>query len=157
MIKYVKKDITTVSKGIVAHGCNCQGVMGAGVALAIRKKWPKAFESYVSMCQATADRSMLLGTALIVNVHASKPHHLFVANMFTQEYYGSGGQQYASPGAIATSLHAAVSFASAVGLPVYMPRIGCGLGGLAWERDVQPVVEAVLTEYPDVEIYICDL
>lgn len=31
---------------IIPHCCNDLGVMGAGVAFAIRKKWPKAFELY---------------------------------------------------------------------------------------------------------------
>ena len=28
--------------------------------------------------------------------------------------------------------------------PIYLPRLGCGLGGLNWEREVRPVVDSLL-------------
>ena len=31
----IKKDITTIEKGVIMHQVNCQDVMGAGVAKAI--------------------------------------------------------------------------------------------------------------------------
>ncbi len=40
MSKYVSGDIRCVSSGIIVHGCNAQGVMGSGVALALRTTWP---------------------------------------------------------------------------------------------------------------------
>lgn len=46
LVTYIVMDITTATRGIVVHGVNCQGVMGSGVALAIRTKWPQIFESY---------------------------------------------------------------------------------------------------------------
>ena len=36
MIQYKKGDLLSVTKGIIAHGCNAQGVMGSGVALQIK-------------------------------------------------------------------------------------------------------------------------
>jgi hypothetical protein len=41
-------------------------------------------------------------------------------------------------------------------LPLYMPRIGCGLGGLDWDKDVGPVLEH-LAEQLNVQVYVCDL
>jgi hypothetical protein len=29
---------------------------------------------------------------------------------------------------------------------ILIPRLGCGLGGLNWEREVRPVVDSILTE-----------
>ena len=50
MINYLTKDITTVDRGIIAHGCNCQGVMGSGVARFLRDKYPQIFPEYAKMC-----------------------------------------------------------------------------------------------------------
>src|SRR5271167_114181 len=49
-IKYLNKDITTVDEGIIAHGCNCQGVMGSGVARFLRDKYPQIFPYYQDLC-----------------------------------------------------------------------------------------------------------
>jgi len=42
-------------------------------------------------------------------------------------------------------------------LPIYMPRIGCGLGGLDWDTEVGPIVEKINELYPRVEVFVCDL
>lgn len=44
MINTVKLNLLDISHGIIAHGCNAQGVMGAGVAKQIKIKYPTAFE-----------------------------------------------------------------------------------------------------------------
>lgn len=48
-MKYIKKDITTVNWGIIAHGVNCRGRMSSGVAAAIRSKWPIVYDKYREM------------------------------------------------------------------------------------------------------------
>ena len=30
--------------------------------------------------------------------------------------------------------------------PIYLPKLGCGLGGLNWEREVRPVMDAILDD-----------
>lgn len=155
MINYIKQDITTVHQGVVAHGCNCQGVMGAGVALAIRMTWPKAYNLYTRLCQESKPED-LLGVGQVVQVASQSNPNLYVANLFTQLSYGSDGKQYASSQAIRDSLHEAFEFARQHELDIYMPKIGCGLGGLNWEVDVAPIVQSLSNEY-DVDVIVCDL
>ncbi len=38
-MKIINGNLLEVKKGIIAHQCNCKGVMGAGIALQIKKKW----------------------------------------------------------------------------------------------------------------------
>lgn len=40
-------DLLAVNTGCIIHGCNAQGVMGAGVALAFKNKYPAAYTRYV--------------------------------------------------------------------------------------------------------------
>src|ERR1017187_9856457 len=49
MIKYVKGDLLDATQNLIAHSCNMQGVMGSGVAKAIKDKYPSAFASYRSL------------------------------------------------------------------------------------------------------------
>jgi O-acetyl-ADP-ribose deacetylase (regulator of RNase III) len=163
-IEYITHNVVDTLEGVVAHGCNCQGVMGSGVALAIRKKWHYAYQRYQEMVAAHRKRHHphmggLLGLSLIVNVgddHLSPINSLFVANMFTQEYYGGDGRVYASVDAIEAALNATMVFCKGTNLPLYMPRIGCGLGGLDWDTQVGPIVEH-LQQTHDVQVYVCDL
>ena len=153
MITYEKMDITTVQRGLILHGVNCQGVMGSGVALAIRKKWSDVFPTYQKVCEAFNDPDTLLGMSHFVRVD----EELYVGNLFTQKFYGRDGKRYADPVAVAETLEEAINYAKTYNLPVYMPRIGCGLGGLDWMTDVLPVVERLANSNPEVNITVCDL
>lgn len=154
MINYLIKDITSVETGIVVHGCNAQGTMGAGVARAIRDKWPVAYKEYLELCRKAPKPQVLLGVSQIICV--SEEPKLFVANCFTQLYYGRQGK-YADTGAIASSLGQVYDFASSRQLTIYMPKIGCGLGGLDWDKDVKDIVESLALRYDPIEINILDI
>lgn len=123
--------------------------MGSGVALAIRNKWPQVYERYKIHCHPKHH-----GTADIIQIN----DELYVANCYTQHSYGRDGQRYADPEAIRSSLGQVFVFADMFNfLNVYGPRIGCGLGGLTFEKDVQPIFEELLGKYPNVILNICDL
>lgn len=148
-VNYINKDIITVTTGIVAHGVNCQGRMASGVAKAIRKKWPEVYDSYMSLPTGKA----MLGTCHIVNV--GEQDELFVANCYTQMFYGYGGGRYADPKALELALHGAFQWADFYHLPLYLPKIGAGLGGLDWETEVKPIIEDVASKWHRVDTYVC--
>lgn len=141
MIEYRKMDITTVEHGIIAHGVNCQRRMGSGVALAIRMKFPKAYYSYMDNLHPT------LGAVNFAPIDQD----LVVANCYTQDRYGRDGKVYASLSAIRNCLETIVYMRLDEGAPVYMPRIGCGLGGLKWE-DVERIIPQT-----DIKFIVCEL
>lgn len=155
-IDYLHLDITTITHGVIAHGCNCQGKMGAGVALAVRHKWPIAYHDYVEAIRIVGnDKERLLGKCQIVPVVETDWSRLYVANCFTQLYYGRQPKQYASVDAIRHSLTSAVNWATRFDIPMYMTRIGCSLGGLVWDTQVLPVVERIAQTH-STTIYVCD-
>lgn len=45
-IIYKKGNVLDTTDRYIVHGCNSRKVMGSGVALAIRQKYPKAYEDY---------------------------------------------------------------------------------------------------------------
>ena len=154
MIKYINKDITTVTRGVVAHGVNCQGVMGSGVALSIRQKWPVAYRDYKAYCDIfKAPKHHLLGMVQTVSVEPD----VVVANCFSQHKCGNDGQVYADIRAIKEALANVVDYARYMGLPLYFSKIGCGYGGLDWETDVEPILSKLCEEYDDVNIFVCDI
>lgn len=145
---YLEKDITTVqAPALIAHGVNCADAMGSGVARSIYMKWPTVKAMYHS------EGSMRLGDAQFVEVE----DNLIVANCFTQADYGRDGQRYAAPGAIKMALAAAAYEALDRGLKeVYIPRIGCGLGGLDWDEDVVPCLMEIEKHAP-MNFVVCDI
>jgi hypothetical protein len=44
---------------VVAHQVNCVGVMGSGVALAIRDKYPRVYTEYLEFCNKKMDHIMI--------------------------------------------------------------------------------------------------
>lgn len=147
-IKLIKGDITGVTRGVIPHGVNCQGVMGSGVAKALKEKWPEIYTQFLGAGKGP----QLLGKTQ--NSHVGPD--LWVMNCFTQEYYGRDGKRYASIEAIETALEQVFSFANRKELPVCMPKIGCGLGGLNWSREVLPLV-ARLSHKFDVLVYVYEI
>lgn len=147
MITVIEKDITTVTKGILAHGVNCQGAMGSGVALALKNKFPIIYVRYMN--HATGHDQ--LGAAELITVG----EELHVANCYTQEFYGPGDKRYASVEAIEESLRGVYTVAANLNLDVYLPKIGAGLGGLDWITDVVPIIEELNSQHENVDTYIC--
>ena len=147
-MKYINKDITTIDAGIIAHGVNCQGVMGAGVAKAIRDKWPIVYERYKGLPTGAG----MLGSAHMVNIVDST---LYVFNCYTQVFYGKNGR-FANADAIRKSLDEVFGWASAYFLTIYLPKIGAGLGGLDWKTEVEPIIKELETKYPTVNVAICE-
>lgn len=158
MITTIKQDITTATRGIIAHGVNCQGVMGSGVAGAIRRKWPAVFTEYKAYWDTILSPSEALGMVQVVEVDEG----LFVANCFSQLDYGNDGKQYASLEALTTALEGVFDYAHVYKLPIYLPKIGCGLGGLDWETEVKPVIMQLHDTYSMLPewgsaVFICEI
>lgn len=137
MIVMVQGDLLDVTKGTIVHGVNCQGIMGSGVALAIKKKYPIVFEKYrehvITTGMIASQQRILLGTLFAVPV----TEELTVINAFTQINYGATGK-HASYDAID---EAAERLARSIGMdvPIAMPKIGTGYGGLSWSV-VHPIL-----------------
>lgn len=151
MLIYQKQDITTVTHGIIGHGVNCQGVMGAGVALALCKKWPIVKSMYLSLTHCSRK---LLGQVQLVPIHEPD---LYVVNMFTQFDYGRHGK-YADVGSIESTITHLMHISNVHDLPIFIPKIGAGLGSLNWDTEVEPAIQDCIriNQYKK-DITICEL
>lgn len=140
-MQLIRGDITEVKRGIVCHQVNCQGVMGAGVALQIRNKFPKAYTDY-----KTAHRNglLILGNCIFSLVGED----LIIANLCGQNRYGRD-KQYTDYSALRKSLLQVRSMQDQTKLPVFIPgMMGCSLGGGDWPT-VKKLIELIV---PDANI-----
>jgi ADP-ribose 1''-phosphate phosphatase len=78
---YVTGDLFAAPQGsILVHACNTVGSWGAGIALAFRSKYPKAFQQYAAHCK---DNDDLIGSCFLI---PGEMHD--IACLFTSRAYG---------------------------------------------------------------------
>lgn len=158
MLHYKVGNLLDAPQICIAHQVNCQGVMGSGVAKAIKEKYPKAYEFYKGYCEIKSSKE-LLGTSQEVHCEIGKRT---VINLFGQEFYGYDGCCYTSYVALTTALDSAFKFIVRENnyyndpLEIAVPyKMGCDRGGGDWK-----VVSKILEELSDkygVNVYIYSL
>lgn len=90
MVEIKIDNILNATEDIIVHQVNHQGVMGAGLALQIKKKYPLNFQSYVDICNKDSwERIQGFGGVSFVFEDGK-----IIANMFGQRYFG---KQHLSP------------------------------------------------------------
>jgi len=141
-IQYVSGDLFANEHGAqaLAHGCNCKGSMGAGIAVGFRERYPAMYEEYRCRCKAIP-REFNPGEVFFWRAD-DRPS---VFNLATQEDYWRSRAAYE---AVEQTLVTMRSMADAEGVTsIAMSRIGTGYGGLSWKK-LRPIVERVFTDWP---------
>lgn len=135
MAKIINLNILNVKKGIVCHQVNCMGKMGAGIALAIRKKWPICYEEYKDLYR--------LNLLQLGKVFPSKvDNDLFIAHCCGQYYYGRKGK-FTNYLALKECFKTVEQFSKEMELKVFLPyKIGCSLAGGDWN-----IVKGLIDEF----------
>src|SRR5437764_1216235 len=119
----------------LAHGCNCQGSMGAGIATGFRDRYPEMFAEYRRRCKAQP-REFNLGDVFLWQAE-DRP---WVFNLGTQEGVWRARASYE---AIENALNKVRRLADRAGIKsIAVPRIGVGYGGLSWQK-VRAIIEKV--------------
>jgi O-acetyl-ADP-ribose deacetylase (regulator of RNase III) len=158
MLHYIKGDLLEVKNGILAHGVNCQGVMGSGVALGIRNKYPSVYEAYSrTALLGEYDPDCLLGTVQVVStlpdgVYDPKGDTVLVANIFTQNKYGKDGKRYLDYEALYVGFEKLYKRSVLYDLPLCIPKIGCGLAGGDWG-----VVSVMIEKAYPKDVYVYEI
>ena len=106
---------------VIAHGCNCHCVMGAGIARTIKITWPAAYRA--DLATKKGDRSKL-GTYSCATVDG-----LTIVNLYTQYNYTRDKVDVEYP-ALEESLKRLKEDFS--GQRIGLPMIGAGLAGGNW-------------------------
>jgi len=128
---------------------NCVGVMGKGVALEFKKRWPANFKEYKKLCDAKRLQPGQMFVFETSELFASDGPR-FLVNFPTKAHWRSKSQlSYVEDGldALAKSIkHYGIR-------SVAIPPLGCGNGGLDW-NDVKPLILSKLGALQDVKIVV---
>lgn len=145
MIKFTNGNMFETPADVRINTANCVGVMGAGVALAFKKKFPDMFKEYKKECSQG-------------NVRPGKPHvwtdyqfegNTIIINFPTKDHWRQPSKyEYIEDG-----LKWLRSFLQEKGkVSVTLPALGCGHGGLDWGK-VKELISNYLKDL-DADIFV---
>lgn len=143
MLTALSGDLFTSRAQTLVNAVNCVGVMGKGIALEFKKRYPAMFEDYVARCKLNRVRLgepylfRDLGGAMIINF-PTKGHWRSPSRLQDIDE----GLEYFVKHAVDWGVTS-----------VAFPPLGCGNGGLKW-AEVEPLIYRKLRGLPmEIEIY----
>ncbi len=128
----------------IVNTVNCVGVMGKGIALQFKKKWPANFKAYSEACKRNEVR---VGKMHVYDAGALATPK-YVINFPTKDHWrGKSKISFISEGLQdLTKIIDEYRIQS-----IAIPPLGCGNGGLDWDT-VKKLIESAFKDLPDVEI-----
>lgn len=150
MIEIVKGDLLKSNLPLIAHQTNCLGVMGGGIAKAIRNKWNSVYAQYVNYCKNFDYSKALLGKCQIC-ITGEAPTKL-VANLFGEYSFTESVAPYENRHTDYDALKLALinlrefckdEEITEIGIPY---KLGCGLAGGDWDGVVYPMIQEIFSD-----------
>jgi O-acetyl-ADP-ribose deacetylase (regulator of RNase III) len=146
---------------ILAHGVNCRGAFGAGIARQIAERWPEVRKAYMDKYWS---EGWHLGETQLVRL--PRPEYTqklvwnfngygIIANCATQLGYGYKLTQnvYVNYEAVERCLEQVFGWANFRKQLVVMPKIGAGLAGGDW-KVIEEILKEIHKKFPvKVEVY----
>jgi len=127
MIEFVsvRGDLLQSKDDVLVNAVNKVGVMGAGIALEFKNKFPDMFESY---------KKFYTGANFRQDCHVWKEDGTgqFIFNFVTKDHFIDKSNY----GLVEDSMDQLIQFIKSKRMikSISMPKVGCGLGGLSWTR-----------------------
>lgn len=133
-------------RSLLLHGCNIEGVMGAGIAYQVQRRYPDAFQVYEDHLNSGLKKEDYLGSFCIADISDD----LSIVNGFTQRLLRdkSGkpcGARVEYIEEILNSIDELSAFDKYDNF--FTVQVGCGLGGLNWNKDVKKLFEKTKREW----------
>ena len=126
----------------ILHGANCQRIMGAGFAKQVKDQLAPLF--YLDQYDSR-NATQRFGSYSAVVVGQVEDRIKIGVNLYTQ--FNPGAEFDIT--ALRNSLKAfrySIPVDKRVGFNLYLPKIGCGIGGGDW-KDVLPVIKKELADF----------
>lgn len=141
MIEYIKGNIFNSPAQVIVNTVNTVGVMGKGLALSFKKRYPKMFEAYKKACDK---HQLTIGKLMLYYA----PDHWIMMFPTKESWRNPSKLEYLEAG-----LNKFVTtYAEKKITSIAFPKLGCGNGELSW-ADVKPVMEKYFRPLP-ITVYI---
>ncbi|TWF41777.1 O-acetyl-ADP-ribose deacetylase (regulator of RNase III) [Chitinophaga polysaccharea] len=146
MVTYINEGDIFYIPGVnnYAHGCNCAGAIGKGIAVAFKEKFPKMYQEYKQLCR---NKQFTPGNVYMYNYGEG-----MVFNLGTQQSWTTKATIESVASAIGKMLLLAKENQAD---KIALPKIGAGLGKLNWES-VKQVIDKQAAAYPDIALFVVE-
>lgn len=133
-VRVLHGDIFRSSTQTLTNPINCRGVMGGGLALEFRNRFPVMYQDYVARCRRG---EVKVGRPYVWR----NPAEPSVLNFPTKDDWRDPSKlEYVEEGLRYLANH----YREMGVVSLAMPALGCGLGGLEWSK-VRPLMERELS------------
>lgn len=158
IIQYKKGDLLEYFHNgecdVIAHCCNCQGVMGSGIAAQIKEEYVGAYESYKEHEQHHG--GLELGTCSYADFGDSFEDVKTIVNLHAQNLYGYDGSRFVDYEALYETLRQTKEMMleygrHTLGVPY---KMACDRAGGDW-RIVEAMIR-VIFENTDIDILVVE-
>ena len=145
MIAYKTGDIFDEEADALVNSVNCVGVMGRGIALQFKKRYPENFKAYKSACDR---REVEPGRMFVFDTGRKSPR--FIVNFPAKRHWrGKSRIEDIEAGLVALSQEIRERGIESVA----MPALGSDLGKLNW-ADVKARIDDALGELAGVDVVV---
>ncbi len=145
MVEYVTGDLLTAEREALVNAVNCVGVMGRGVALAFKRRFPDNFKAYRAAC----DRGELQPGRMFVFETGELMPRLIINFPTKRDWRARSRLADIEAGLSALVAEIERHRIHSIALPV----LGCGLGGLEW-TEVKPRIDRALAGVADLDTLV---
>ncbi|TQS20988.1 macro domain-containing protein [Microbispora sp. KK1-11] len=146
MIILAQGDLLAAEVDALVNTVNCVGVMGKGIALQFKRRYPNVFLAYEKACRRG---DVEIGRMFVVPTEQLAGPR-FVINFPTKTHWRSPSRlEYIDAGL--ADLREVVRNYGLKSLAI--PPLGAGNGGLNW-NDVEPRIRTAFADMPDVVVHI---
>lgn len=143
MLKYYCGTVFNTKAKTLVNTVNCFGVMGAGIALEFKLRYPEMFKKYEEMC--------VNGEYKVGRPKLHKLDNIDILNFPTKNHWRAPSKmEWIEEGLEYFSNN----YKKASITSIAFPKLGTNNGGLEWEK-VKTVMEEYLSQLDDIEIIIC--
>ncbi|QAV24790.1 macro domain-containing protein [Proteus hauseri] len=151
MIELTRGDLLKANTEAIVNAVNCVGVMGRGIALQFKKKWPDNFKAYALACK---NKELQPGNMFIYEI-GQAGHPRFIVNFPTKRHWREASRIED----IETGLIALVDEIKQHNIKsIAIPPLGAGLGGLAWsvvyekiKNAMEPLIDVHILIYTPID------
>ena len=141
MIEYIEGNIFDSPAQVIVNTVNTVGVMGKGIALEFKNRYPQMFEKYKTACEK---HMLTIGKLMLV----SAPDHMLLLFPTKENWRYPSKLSYIEQGL----KRFCDNYAQRGITSIAFPKLGCGNGELDW-NEVRPLMERYLKDLP-IDIYI---
>lgn len=146
MIQYVKGDILADEAEAVVNTVNTVGVMGKGIALQFKRRFPGNFKAYKL---AVENGQVEPGTMFVWHTgRLNNPQ--YVINFPTKRHWRARSRLVDIESGLEDLARTVQELAIR---SIAVPPLGCGNGGLDW-TDVRRLIESHLAQLEDVDVHV---